>query len=44
MMSCYVTQFTPDELKEDRKRKLEEPKNTVYFRRFVTQKGLRNRF
>jgi len=44
MMSCYVTQFTPEELKEDRRRKLEESKNTVYFRRFVTQKGLRNRF
>lgn len=44
MMPCYVTQYTPDELKDDRKKKLEDTTNTIYFRRFVTEKGLRNRF
>jgi hypothetical protein len=44
MMPCYVTQYTPEELTEDRRRKLDDTSNVVHFRRFVTQKGLRNRF
>ncbi len=44
MMPCYVTQYTKEEIAEDRKAKLADRSNTSYFRRFSVSKGLRNRF
>ncbi len=44
IMSCYVTQYTPEETKEDREKKLKDTTNVVHFRRFVIQKGIRNDF
>jgi LmbE family N-acetylglucosaminyl deacetylase len=44
IMPCYVTQFTSEELKEDRKKKLDDKTNAIYFRRFVVKKGLKNEF
>lgn len=43
-MPCYATQFTPEEVIEDKKRKLEEKSNTIYFRRFVVKKGMQKGF
>jgi LmbE family N-acetylglucosaminyl deacetylase len=40
IMPCYVTQYKPEELKEDREKKLSDKKNTLYFRRFVIKKGM----
>jgi LmbE family N-acetylglucosaminyl deacetylase len=44
MMPCYVTQYTQEELIEDRKKKLDDTSNVIHFRRFVVKRGLRNRF
>jgi len=44
MMPCYVTQYTPEEVVEDRKSKIEDKTNALYFRRFATAKGVRTRF
>ncbi len=44
MMPCYATQFTPEELKEDRQKKLADTSNVIHFRRFIAKKGLRDRF
>lgn len=44
IMPCYVTQYTPEEMKEDREKKLMDATNVIHFRRFVTQKGVRNYF
>ena len=44
IMPCYVTQFTADEIKEDRERKTGDTNNVIYFRRFVTTKGMRTGF
>lgn len=44
MMTCYVTQYTPEELKEDRQKKIGDKSNSIYFRRFVVKKGVRNGF
>lgn len=41
---CYVTQFTPDEMKEDHEKKTKDLNNYLHFRRFVVQKGLKNSF
>lgn len=41
---CYVTQYTPEELKEESERKLKDPDNFIYFRRFVVKKGLQRDF
>lgn len=43
-MACYVSQFTPEEIMEDRERKLADKSNTAYFRQLVVKKGIRNRF
>jgi N-acetylglucosamine malate deacetylase 2 len=43
-LHCYVTQYTPEELKEEAGRKLKDPTNTIYFRKFVVMKGLKNDF
>jgi len=42
--SCYVTQFTTEEFKEDRDKKLKDTSNSFYFRRFVVKKGLKKDF
>jgi LmbE family N-acetylglucosaminyl deacetylase len=43
-MNCYVTQYTPEEIKEETANKLKNTSNTIYFRRFVVKKGLKNDF
>jgi len=43
-MNCYVTQYTAEELKEEAERKLKDTENTIYFRRFVVKKGLKDDF
>lgn len=44
IMPCYVTQYTPEEMKDDHDGKVKNPNNFVHFRRFVTKKGIRNGF
>lgn len=44
MMPCYVTQFTPEELREDREKKLNDKNHTIYFRRFVIKEGMQEGF
>jgi N-acetylglucosamine malate deacetylase 2 len=43
-LTCYVTQYTAEELKEEAANKLRDLSNTIYFRKFVTKKGLKNDF
>jgi N-acetylglucosamine malate deacetylase 2 len=43
-LHCYVTQYTSEEFKEEAERKLKDIANTIYFRRFVVKKGLKNEF
>ena len=43
-LHCYVTQYTSEEFKEETGRKLKDTTNTIYFRRFVVKKGLKNDF
>lgn len=43
-LQCFVTQYTPQELKEEAGRKQKDTTNTIYFRRFVVLKGLKNDF
>lgn len=41
---CYVTQYTPEEFKEEEDRKLKDPANAIYFRKFVVMKGMKDDF
>ena len=43
-MSCYVTQYTAEELKEDRQKKLADASNAIHFRKFAVGEGLRREF
>ena len=43
-LHCYESQFTSEEIKEEAGRKLKDTANTVYFRKFVVMKGLKNDF
>ncbi|MBS1555616.1 MAG: PIG-L family deacetylase [Bacteroidetes bacterium] len=43
-MSCYVTQYTAQELKEEAERKLKDTENTINFRKFITAKGCKKEF
>jgi N-acetylglucosamine malate deacetylase 2 len=43
-LNCYVTQYTPEEMREEADRKLKDTDNAGYFRRFVVKKGLKNKF
>lgn len=43
-LNCYVTQYTPEELKTEAANKLAETSNTFQFRRFVIKKGLQQDF
>lgn len=44
IMPCYQTQFTTQEIMEDRSKKLEDKGNYTYFRRFSVTKGLQHKF
>jgi LmbE family N-acetylglucosaminyl deacetylase len=44
IMPCYVTQYTREELKEDRDKKLKDKNHVLYFRRLSVMKGLKNNF
>jgi LmbE family N-acetylglucosaminyl deacetylase len=41
IMPCYVTQYLPDELTEDRRKKQEDKSNTIHFRQLSVRKGLK---
>ena len=43
-LHCYRTQYTDEEFKEEAERKLKNTTNTIYFRKFVVAKGLKNGF
>lgn len=43
-LHCYITQYTPEEFKEEAERKIKYTANTIYFRRFVVAKGMKNNF
>jgi len=43
-LNCYVTQYTSEELKKEATNKLKDMANTIYFRKFVVKKGLKNDF
>lgn len=44
IMPCYVTQYTIEEIREDREKKLADKYNVLYFRRFSVAAGIRTRF
>lgn len=44
MMPCYITQFTAEEIKVDKEKKLAYKNNAMYFRKFVVKKGLKKDF
>ena len=44
IMPCYATQYLPEELKEDREKKLKDKNNTLHFRRLSVHKGLKTDF
>ncbi|MBS4066804.1 MAG: PIG-L family deacetylase [Chitinophagaceae bacterium] len=44
IMPCYVTQYTPEELKEDRENKLKDKNHVLHFRRFIVLKELQENF
>ena len=44
IMPCYVTQYTPEELKDDREKKLKDKNNFLHFRRFVVKSGMQSAF
>ncbi len=44
IMPCYETQNTPEEIKEDRRKKLNDQSNVIYFRRLNVWKGMQKRF
>lgn len=41
---CYKTQYTSEEIKQEAENKLKDTANTIYFRKFVIMKGLKNDF
>jgi len=43
-MKCNITQFTPEEMKEDYDKKVKDTNNFIHFRRFVVQKGSKKDF
>lgn len=44
IMPCYKTQYTPEEIAEDRRKKTEDKNNIIYFRRFAVAKGMQQGF
>ena len=44
IMPCYVTQYTTEELKEDKEKKLTNKYHSIYFRRFQVAKGMQTGF
>lgn len=43
-MPCYETQFTSEEIKEDKQKKIDDKVNTLFFRRFIVKKGMQAGF
>ncbi|WP_336518015.1 PIG-L family deacetylase [Pollutibacter soli] len=43
-LNCYVTQYTPQEMKGEAVNKIKDTSNTIYFRKFVVKRGLSNDF
>lgn len=43
-LKCYVTQYTTAELTEENEKKIKDPVNTFFFRRFVVARGMQNGF
>ncbi len=43
-LHCYTTQYTIEEFKEETQRKQNDTSNTIYFRKFVVAKGLKDDF
>lgn len=44
MMPCYATQYTAEEIAQDRADKLADTGNTLHFRRFTTARGMADGF
>ena len=44
IMPCYATQYTAEELKEDRQKKLADRSNAIHFRKFAVGEGVRDGF
>lgn len=44
VIQCFVTQYTKAEMQEEAAKKIKDKHNTVYFRKFVTAKGLKKDF
>lgn len=44
IMPCYTTQYTTEELKEDREKKLKDNNHFLHFRRFVVKKEMEQDF
>lgn len=44
IMPCYKTQYLPEELVEDKEKKIKDVSNTVHFRKFYVKKGMQNGF
>lgn len=44
IMPCYVTQFTPEEMKAQQEERKADKANTAYFRQFAVKKGIKKGF
>jgi LmbE family N-acetylglucosaminyl deacetylase len=44
IMPCYTTQYTEEEIAEDRRKKINDLTNVLHFRRFTVKRGMRNKF
>jgi LmbE family N-acetylglucosaminyl deacetylase len=44
IMPCYSTQFTEEEIADDKKKKIKDKTNTIHFRKFVVKKGMQEGF
>jgi LmbE family N-acetylglucosaminyl deacetylase len=43
-LHCYMTQYTTEEFREEAERKHKDTTNSIYFRKFVVAKGLKDDF
>lgn len=43
-LQCYETQYTQEEIKQETNNKIKDPGNTIYFRKFIVLKGVKNDF
>ena len=44
IMPCYPTQYTAEELKQDKEKKLSDKNNFLHFRKFVVKQGMQSEF